>query len=122
MSAFRSLNPQLFSMGADYVKHPTDDLAQAHSVEFDCPGCAGKAWSHRIWAPFLDKEPKYPGPSWRQTGSSIDDFTFVDAPDGHSRSIRMLVGCKSHFNITNGQIDFYGDSEHEKYCPPGREV
>lgn len=110
MSTLKALNPQLFSMGADYVKHPTEDFAQAHSMEIDCPGCSGKPWTHRIWVPFKGKEPKYPGPSWRTAGG-LEDLSLVDDPEG-SRSIRMLGGCKSHFNITAGAIDFYGDSEH----------
>lgn len=113
------LHAQLFSMDADYIKHPTDDFSHAHSIEFDCPGCAGKPHSHRIWAPFMGKEPKYPGPSWRASGTGIGDLTFSDDPAG-SRSIRMLSRCLSHFNVTNGAIDFYGDSGHATYQPEKR--
>src|SRR5262249_32075622 len=86
--------------------------------EFDCPGCAGKPWSHRIWAPFLGRYPMDPARTaqWTASGTGYSDLTFSDAP-GHSRSIRCLGGCRSHFNVTSGAIDFYGDSGHATYQP-----
>lgn len=91
-------------------------LAEADAIEFDCPGCVGTCWHHRIWAPFLNREAtqRLGGSRWWVEGSTLDDFTFIDRPDGHTRSIRMLWGCKSHFNITGGAIDFYGDSGHHQ--------
>lgn len=110
----RELNAKLISV-ANYKKTEVQTIAEAILVEFDCPGCAGKPWSHRIWAPFLGKYDTL-GPAWRVHGSTLDDLTFVD--DGpNTRSIRMLGGCKSHFNVTGGAIDFYGDSGHSTYHP-----
>jgi hypothetical protein len=104
-----TLNPKFRDKeGAD-----TDDYNAAIAIEFDCPGCAGTKHSHRIWAPF---EGRYdgPGPKWTATGSGYNDLTFNDTDKG-SRSIRYLSGCKSHFNVTSGAIDFYGDSGHTQW-------
>jgi hypothetical protein len=57
----------------------TEDFAQATSIEFDCPGCAGTPHHHRIWAPFLGRY-ETTGASWTPTGDSIDTLSFVDAP------------------------------------------
>lgn len=97
-----------------------EDYAKAIAIEFDCPGCAGKPWRHRIFAPFLGRGWDL-GPAWSASGSGYDDLTFSDAP-GHSRSIRVTGGCKSHFNVTSGGIDFYGDSGHTAYQPEERSV
>jgi hypothetical protein len=90
--------------------HPTDDFAQAIAIQFDCPGCAGTKRSHPIWAPFQGRY-NGPGPAWSASGSGYQDLTFSDSPQG-TRSIRVLSGCRSHFNVTGGAIDFYGDSGH----------
>lgn len=96
----------------------TDEYSKAIAIEFDCPGCVGKPWSHRIWAPFLGRYPMDPAKTaqWTASGSGYQDLTFSDAP-GHSRSIRCIGGCQSHFNVTAGAIDFYGDSGHTHYRP-----
>lgn len=96
----------------------TDDYARAIAIEFDCPGCVGKPWSHRIWTPFLGRYPMNPEKTaqWTASGTGYNDLTFSDAP-GHSRSIRCFGGCRSHFNVTSGAIDFYGDSGHNHYHP-----
>jgi hypothetical protein len=96
----------------------TNECAEAIGIEFDCPGCVGKAWSHRIWAPFLGRYPMGPAMTaqWTASGSGYHDLTFSDAP-GHSRSIRCIGGCRSHFNVTSGAIDFYDDSGHTTYRP-----
>ena len=96
----------------------TNEHAKAIAIEFDCPGCVGKPWSHRIWAPFLGRYPMDPAKTaqWTASGSGYHDLTFSDVP-GHSRSIRVLSGCRSHFNVTSGAIDFYGDSGHTNYRP-----
>lgn len=94
----------------------TDEYAKAIVVEFDCPGCIGKPWSHRIFAPFLNRG-WGEGPSWSASGSGYHDLTFSDH-GSHTRSIRCNGGCRSHFNVTGGAIDFYGDSGHNTYNPP----
>lgn len=107
------LRPQFRQGAPDWGD--TDSFSQAIAVEFDCPGCAGKPWSHRIWAPFMGRYPGS-GACWSASGTGYTDLTFSDAP-GHSRSIRCLGGCRSHFNVTAGAIDFYGDSGHSTYRP-----
>lgn len=94
---------------------PTKDFSQACGVTFDCPGCVSTLYSHRIWAPFQgivvgQLRVKF-RVAWAASGTGVDDLTFSDSPQG-SRSIRVLSGCKSHFNVTNGAIEFYGDSGH----------
>jgi hypothetical protein len=80
-------------------------LAEAQAVEFDCPGCVGTERAHRIWANFARGKK-----GWTEQGTDFADLTFVDAPTG-SRSVRVLGSpCHSHFNLTNGAIDHYGDS------------
>lgn len=100
-----ALRPDLQTM--DGV--PAAQFADAASVTFDCPGCVGTRHRHRIWAPFQGKSGSRV--AWCAQGDSIENLTFVDSPQG-LRSIRVLSGCKSHFNVTNGAIDFYGDSGH----------
>lgn len=104
-----TLNPKFRDREGD----DTDDYNAAIAIEFDCPGCAHTKHSHRIWAPFLGRYDG-PGPAWSASGSGYNDLTFSDVP-GHSRSIRYLSGCKSHFNVTSGAIDFYGDSGHTQW-------
>jgi hypothetical protein len=94
----------------------TEDFGEATSIEFDCPGCVRTPHHHRIWAPFLGRY-QTNGAAWTPTGTSIDTLSFVDVP-GHSRSIRVMFGCCSHFNVTNGAIDFYSDSGHTKPRDP----
>lgn len=106
----RELHPEL--RRGPPIWGSTEVFAEATSIEFDCPGCAGTPWHHRIWAPFLGKY-QTNGPAWTATGDSIDTLSFVDAPS-HSRSIRVTSGCCSHFNLTAGAIDFYADSGHTK--------
>lgn len=103
-----SLSPQ-FRQG-EPVWGDTDDFAKAVAIEFDCPGCVGTPFEHRIFAPFLGRYPTE-GPAWSASGSGYHDLTFSDA-GAHTRSIRVNGGCRSHFNVTNGAIDFYGDSGH----------
>lgn len=100
------LHPQF--LGED-TSNPTDFI-NAVAIEFDCPGCAGTSRSHRIFAPFQGKWAGG-GPKWAASGTGYTDLTFSDTREG-SRSIRMLSRCKSHFNVTQGAIDFYGDSGH----------
>ena len=88
----------------------TDDYDKAIGIHFDCPGCAGTQNGHPIWAPFQGRYTG-PGPKWAASGTGYQDLTFSDSPQG-SRSIRCLGGCRSHFNVTGGAIDFYGDSGH----------
>jgi hypothetical protein len=90
------------------LRHPNWDgtapvtVAQAWGVHFTCP--CGK---HEIWAPFQHATAS--SPAWAASGEGLHDLTFSDSPRG-SRSIRCNGPCKAHFNITNGAIDFYGDS------------
>lgn len=90
----------------------TDDYAAATGIYFECPGCVNTPFRHRIWAPFQDRYDGG-GPAWCASGSGYQDLTFSDSPKG-TRSIRVLSGCCSHFNVTSGAIDFYGDSGHTK--------
>lgn len=104
-----TLNP----MFRDKEGEDTDDYNAAIAIEFDCPGCAHTKHSHRIWAPFQGRY-EGPGPKWTATGTGYNDLTFHDTDKG-TRSIRYLSGCKSHFNVTGGAIDFYGDSGHTNW-------
>jgi hypothetical protein len=106
----RDLHPEL--RRGPPVWGSTAVFAEASSIEFDCPGCVGTPWHHRIWAPFLGKY-ETNGAAWSAVGESIDTLSFVDVPN-HSRSIRVTSGCCAHFNVTAGAIDFYGDSGHTK--------
>lgn len=107
-----ALYPKLFDK-APYLSdaRQVESLAEARGVEFDCPGCksAGQE-NHRIWMAFN---------RWKQTGKDLGSLTFVDAVDEDNgtggkfstRSLRMGgYPCHCHFNITNGEIDHYGDS------------
>jgi hypothetical protein len=83
-------------------------MADAMGVSFDCPGCVGSERAHRVTMPFASKNPT--GTAWTEQGTGFENLTFVDAPRG-SRSLRVLGHpCHSHFNVTNGEIDHYGDS------------
>lgn len=83
-------------------------MAEAFGVTFDCPGCKGTERAHRLTMPFASKNST--GAAWTEQGTDFDNLTFVDAPRG-SRSLRVLgFPCRSHFNVTNGAIDHYGDS------------
>lgn len=96
------------------LAHPDNanpTLAQAWGIKFKCPGCVGTPHEHEIWAPFVGRSS---GAAWTPTGTSLEDLSFIDAPQG-SRSIRVTEypgSCRSHFNIVNGGIEFYGDSGH----------
>ena len=97
----------------DHEYKNTAHFSEALGIEFDCPGCVGTPHTHRIWAPFQGRSPYRYRPAWAASGTDYIDLTFSDSavPDG-SRSIRYLAGCHTHFNLTNGAIDFYGDSGH----------
>jgi len=104
-------NPRLY----DAKWATTADFANAMGVQFDCPGCklAGRK-NHRLAMNFKGRSEH---PSWWNPGgsTSLADLTFVDDGGGHTRSLRVLGDgehlCRSHFNITNGVVDFYHDAE-----------
>ena len=85
------------------------DVAGADALVFDCPGCVGTERAHRLWMPFAQKHPT--GTAWTVTGESFENLSFIDAPRG-TRSLRVLGHpCHSHFNVTQGAIEHYGDSK-----------
>lgn len=102
-----SLNPRLY----DSHWATTTSFEHALGVQFDCPGCklaGGK--NHRIAMNIKGRGDD--ARLWWNPGNStgLADLTFVD--DGpHTRSLRVMGHpCHSHFNITMGVIDFYGDA------------
>jgi hypothetical protein len=96
---------RLTELKPEYKPAGATCVSEAKGIQFDCPGCVGTERSHRIFANFARGQR-----GWTEQGTSFENLTFIDAPTG-SRSVRMLgVPCHSHFNITNGEIDFYGDS------------
>jgi len=115
MIRLRALFPEFYRLGDQEHHHEPDLIGDAFAIEFNCPGCCDTPHSHRIFAPF---QGRYTGggPKWAVMGSSFDDLTFYDTAEG-SRSIRVLSGCRSHFNLVCGNIEFYCDSGHLNYRP-----
>jgi len=98
---------RLTTLNPEYKPAGATSVPEAMGLQFDCPGCVGTERTHRIWTPFARSNG---GKGWAEQGTTFENLTFVDAPTG-SRSVRVTgYPCHSHFNITNGEIDFYGDS------------
>lgn len=99
---------RLTELNAKWYPETATSMAEALGVVFDCPGCKGTERAHRLHMPFASKNAH--GTAWTEQGSSLEDLTFVDAARG-TRSLRVLGHpCHSHFNVTSGAIDHYGDS------------
>jgi ribosomal protein L37AE/L43A len=79
-----------------YGEVPTIENTQG--VEHDCPQCKRDGLEHRIWVPFARWKIKQPG------STSVDNITYEP-------SVRVTSGqCFGHWNITNGEVIFHGDS------------
>lgn len=113
------LEPYFHKMSAEGYLIPVEHLDERIvAVDFVCPGCIGKLWAHRVFAPRAGAWP-HGGSVWTYTGTSFEDLSFVDSPTG-SRSVRVRGGCGSHFNVVQGAIEFYDDSQHASYHPADR--
>jgi hypothetical protein len=85
-----------------------ENLAEAEGMIFLCPACF---WSNRgavgthsmiVWRPSVPRDIE-PGPGrWDFAGSGYADLT-LHAP---SASVQITGGCKAHFFIRNGRVDF----------------
>jgi len=85
-----------------------ENLAEAEGMIFLCPACF---WSNRgavgthsmiVWRPSVPRD-VFPGPGrWDFAGSGYADLT-LHAP---SASVQITGGCKAHFFIRNGRVDF----------------
>jgi hypothetical protein len=82
-------------------KH-TDDIRLAEGLMFMCPACwwsnAGRGGTHRIiiWRPSVPPE------RWHFEGTGYADLTLA-AP---SASVSISGGCRAHFFIRRGRVDF----------------
>lgn len=99
---------RLTELEPEFTPEGATTVAAADTLWLDCPGCKGTERDHRLRMPFAQKHPS--GCAWTVQGTDFSNLSFVDDARG-SRSLRVLgYPCHSHFNITNGEIDFYGDS------------
>lgn len=113
------LEPYFHKLSAEGYLIPVAHLDEhTAALDFVCPGCVGRLWAHRIFAPRAGVWTGG-GAVWTYTGTSFEDLSFIDSPTG-SRSVRVRGGCGSHFNIVNGEIEFHGDSQHASYQPADR--
>jgi hypothetical protein len=79
-----------------------DELGVPQMVEFLCPcGCGRLCPTHVISI----EEKQSNINEWKNKCWGFDEKTLTISP-----SIRYLSGCKAHFSITNGKVEFYGDS------------
>lgn len=104
------LEPRLMKRNADGSMQPVAAVVEADGLIFLCPKCAmmkdGNAGVHSIicWRPRVPAGVA-PGPGrWEFQGDSIDTLTLV-APSS-SIALTSEGGCKAHFYIRNGRIEF----------------
>ena len=91
----------------DYTDE-TDDISAAVGLMFLCPACfwsnKGDAGTHSIivWRPLVPREVE-PGPGrWDFIGSGYHDLSLRAG----SSSVHLRGGCRAHFYIRNGKVDF----------------
>ena len=90
------LNPQFVSIAVPgRVYRHVDEMAEAHGIEFDCPGCG----NHRILAWFVGvPADEVPGPGrWTPGGTGMVDLWL-------SPSINLPTGCRWHGWVRGGEV------------------
>src|SRR5271155_4091104 len=107
------LEPQFLRREGN-VHHYVDSANEADGIFFLCPECfkhnGGSVGTHGCicWKPHIPQD-VHPVPGcWSFTGDSYQNLTLVAG----SSSVKLDAegGCKAHFNVTNGEIQFHGDS------------
>lgn len=91
------------------IHEAVSTLPEADGIHFLCPKCfqenKGNIGTHGVTCWFEGHVPDDidPGPGrWKPKGTGFKDLSFV--PSNHSRSVRLLQGCKAHFNVTKGEV------------------
>lgn len=108
---------RLAELEAEFIRHeerdgsvyskPVATLAEAHAVQFLCPGCftknGGPVGTHAVWVTFRDRnvpdhlgsQSRQGGPSrWTATGDSLENLTLAPSVD-----------CECwHGHVVNGAI------------------
>ena len=85
-----------------------DDIGDAEGMIFLCPACFwsndGPVGTHAIivWRPMVPRDVE-PGPGrWDVVDTGYDDLTLKAG----SSSVQITGGCKAHFFIRDGKVDF----------------
>lgn len=99
------LNPQFITKTLETV----DNFSAADGINYDCPQCRRDGKEHRVTRIMFAHRLPETIQAWTCQGDSFENLTFIDAPRG-SRSVRHMGACHGHYNIHQGEIEFYGDS------------
>jgi hypothetical protein len=94
-------------LGFDHADE-IEDLAEAEGLMFLCPTCfranKGATGTHSIivWRPTVSRD-VFPGPGrWDFVGTGYHDLSLKAG----SSSVQITGGCRAHFFVRNGRIDF----------------
>lgn len=94
--------PSPFDPDTIYVCYHGDKIGEPYLVNFICPcGC-----SRECPIPAVTSEAKQANPSRSAWGVRIEDDNTVTIHP----SVRWTSGCKAHFTITNGRVQWHDDS------------
>ena len=102
------LDPHFLKLSGALSYSYTDNMVDAEGLMFLCPACFwsnnGAAGTHAIivWRPSVPSDVR-PGPGrWDFVGSGYADLTLKAG----SSSVQITGGCRAHFFIRNGRVDF----------------
>jgi hypothetical protein len=92
-----------------------DAVGEADGIQFVCPECFRKlgkregAHSIICWRPQVPLT-EHIGPGrWELSGTNFDNLTLTGVPTS-SVKLDGPGGCKAHFHVVNGEIQFCDDS------------
>lgn len=87
-----------------------EEIEKADGIFFLCPVCFQKnnyssVGVHGIicWRPHVEQHPRLSGPGrWEFNGNSMETLSLIAG----SSSISLSNGCRAHFFVKNGNIEF----------------
>src|ERR1044072_6701128 len=105
----KDLEPKFLKITDDVTCRELDELPDVDGIRFLCPLCLKNSGGSNIgvhsiicWRPHVPLSDK-PGPGrWEFHGTGFEDLELIAG----SSSISLEGGCRAHFFIRNGEIQF----------------